>query len=380
MVVPPLRHVEQELKLGPRASFRKTLRPIIDSVLEDVKDRRLDLERKFAEAMAARMEALSELARELNPRVRKIVAVPSLDVSAGLGVEIQVEDQPGLMPLDRKGSGIKSSLVLAMFRYYAREEGLSNYISAVEEPEAYLYPHLQRQLFAALRTIAAKAGQVVVTTHSPYFVDDLPVQQLRDSVAVLRYSHDGGSSVARPQPDALGPDDLDWIQTNLTSKSSEMLFARCALLVEGPTERFAFPILAERMKIDCNSIGISVVDVGGDNFVPFVKLLASYKVPCVVFCDNNAEANVQPAIEAGRLDRQALHVNPGSPHPAALLRQGAEVHGRWDRVRVADAPPHERHDDGKILRKNGSGGRLVRGGLPQGGSEKPADNGVILRE
>lgn len=310
VMVPPFRDVGQELKLGPRASFGRTLRPILDAVLNEVSDRRGELERKFADALGTKMEALSELARELNPRLKRVVASPHLDMSAGLDVEIQVEDQGGILSLDRKGSGVKSALVLALFRYYAKEQGLSDYLFAVEEPEAYLYPHLQRQLFAALRAISSKSGQVLITTHSPYFVDDLPVQDLRDSVAVLRYSKEGGSAVNRPHPEDLTEEDLDWIQTNVTSKNSEMLFARVALLVEGPTERFAFPILAERVGLDCNSHGISIVEVGGNNFVPFLRLLACYRIPRVVFCDSGAGPMLEPAVEAGWIAKDAVFVSP----------------------------------------------------------------------
>src|SRR5207247_210847 len=42
VTVPPLRDIGEELKIGPRASFGKTLRPIIDSVLHDVGGRKTE--------------------------------------------------------------------------------------------------------------------------------------------------------------------------------------------------------------------------------------------------------------------------------------------------------------------------------------------------
>jgi putative ATP-dependent endonuclease of OLD family len=205
---------------------------------------------------------------------------------------------------------VKSSLVLALFRYYAREEGLTNYIYAVEEPEAYLYPHLQRQMFSTLRQLSSKGDQVILTTHSPFFVDDLPVDQMQETVAVIRFSRAEGSRVVRPQKGFLTAENLDYLQTNLTSRNSEMLFSRSVLLVEGPTERFAVPIFAQRTGRSCDTEGVSVIEVSGNNFEPFVKLLVSYGIPRVVFCDKNAASNLDNCIANGWLSRGDFFVNP----------------------------------------------------------------------
>ncbi len=301
--VPPLRDVFSETKLGPRSEFGKTLLPIIRDVLDQVRENREELEASFRESLALRFETLSGIVREMNPRVEAIVPELRVDLQKGLNLRLLVRDEAGEVPLEAKGSGLKSALVVGLFRYYALVHGVQRYVFIVEEPEAYLYPHLQRVFFRALRKITQSGRQVAVSTHSPYFIDDMPVEELRDSVAVVRYDPREGSKVFRPGDGDLHPNDLDWIQTNVTSKNSEMLFGRSVLLVEGPTERFAIPIFAERLGILCDAEGISVFEVGGDHFDPLLKLLGAYGIPCAVLCDQSAAERVNECVRRGLLAR-----------------------------------------------------------------------------
>ena len=78
-------------------------------------------------------------------------------------------------PLDEKGQGMQSLSVFSMFlafvRFYLNElyaEGCQP-VLLVEEPETHLHPHAVRTLW---RHIQALPGQKIVTTHSPYLVQN----------------------------------------------------------------------------------------------------------------------------------------------------------------------------------------------------------------
>ncbi len=311
--VPPLRDVVSETKAGPRSDFGKTLLPIIEDVSQQVGENREALEASYRRSLIERFETLSEIVREINPRVEAVVPEVQMNLQKGLKVQFLIRDATGEMPLEAKGSGLKSALVVALFRYYASVQGFQKYVFTVEEPEAYLYPHLQRVFFRALRSIVQSGRQVAITTHSPYFIDGMPVEELRDNVAVIRYEPGNGSSVFRPRDGDLTPDDLSWIQTNVTSRNSEMLFGRSVLLVEGPTERFAIPIFAERLNVLCDAEGISVLEVGGDHFDPLLKLLKTYGIPRAVLCDLNATSGVEECVRQGLVTAEnCFTINEGN--------------------------------------------------------------------
>lgn len=88
------------------------------------------------------------------------------------GVSVVVDDG---VPTDLifKGDGVQSLAALAMMQHYSRETAKAReFILAVEEPEAHLHPSAIHALKETLRETAEKQ-QVVITTHSPLFINRL---------------------------------------------------------------------------------------------------------------------------------------------------------------------------------------------------------------
>ena len=71
-------------------------------------------------------------------------------------------------PIQQKGDGIKSLTALAMLNIPAQEDRVS--VLAIEEPESHLHPESARQLYDTIMVLA-ETHQVVLTTHSPLFVN-----------------------------------------------------------------------------------------------------------------------------------------------------------------------------------------------------------------
>jgi putative ATP-dependent endonuclease of OLD family len=110
------------------------------------------------------------------------------------GVVLRNEDLRPWLPLGHHGQGLQSLAVIFLFQAAVLQQlrestrtGMDA-IFAIEEPEAHLHPQAARTLWSRIRTLP---GQSLVTTHSPYFVQNVALHDLK----VVRLSN-GRTTVA----------------------------------------------------------------------------------------------------------------------------------------------------------------------------------------
>jgi predicted ATP-dependent endonuclease of OLD family len=159
-----------------------------------------------------------------------------------------------------------------------------------DEPEAHLHPHAQRLLYRELLQIPA---QSFVTTHSTCIAQGA---NLSDIVLLRRK---GPCTEIRQIPAALPgqpcrlffePEEERAIRRHLETGGADIFFCRCALLVEGDSERLAIPVLARALGIDLDQLGISLIAVdSADNFKIYFKLCApgAFDIPWVAQVDGD---------------------------------------------------------------------------------------------
>ena len=91
------------------------------------------------------------------------------------------KDDPWL-PLSHFGQGVQSLAVINVFRAFVNDvltdefEEQSSPILLLEEPEAHLHPQATRALYKELDSVV---GQKIITTHSPYFLQNVPFDKIR---------------------------------------------------------------------------------------------------------------------------------------------------------------------------------------------------------
>lgn len=156
----------------------------------------------------------------------------------------------------------------------------------VEEPEAHLHPQLQDLLMRYLEQEGGLGSQVIVTSHSPNFASAARVERL----TVLARPAPGAAVVARtPASFGLSAKQLAHLRRFLDVTKASLLFARGVILVEGIAEQLLVPALAAHLGRPLARSGVTVINVGGVAFPPFVELFAEDKLPyrCAVISDGD---------------------------------------------------------------------------------------------
>ena len=75
----------------------------------------------------------------------------------------------------------------------------------------------------------------------------------------------------------------------LDPERNELFFATRLLLVEGDTEKLAFPEYAKRLTLDLDREGATIVEVGGKrNLVEFAKIATSFGIPTGILYDQDS--------------------------------------------------------------------------------------------
>lgn len=114
--------------------------------------------------------------------------------------EVVIQGQGGdpWLPIGRHGHGVQSLAIIFLFRAFvenalaASSHEDAEPILALEEPEAHLHPQACRALWEA---VSALPGQKIITTHSPFFVQNVPFAD----IVILRRHTDGPQAAFIPQ-------------------------------------------------------------------------------------------------------------------------------------------------------------------------------------
>lgn len=196
------------------------------------------------------------------------------------------------------GTGQEQILALSFAYAYAkafreREEGL---VLIIEEPEAHLHPIAQEWVSRKIRELAKQGVQVVVTTHSPAFLDVFGldgialIRKKAEATEVVQLSKEELAKycVGHGATDATADSILPFYAAAVTKQILSGFFAKKIVLVEGPTEALALPVYLEKAGLNTIKSGIAIIPVHGvGNLAKWWRLFTAYGIPVYVVFDND---------------------------------------------------------------------------------------------
>lgn len=265
---------------------------------------------------------------DLNSKLLKIKAFKDYDISASVESEIEhlipklisLKDGKG-GTLSKSGYGVQFLLLVTLsildklqtiteqrgeIGIFENEETGEKSISLVlglDEPEIHLHPYMQRSLVKYLNSVINNdnvdfailvkelfgidkfIGQIIIATHSPSII-------LNDYKQIVRIFKNGEEIQIISGSNFVLAEQLNKHLFLHFPFIKEAFFARCAIFVEGDSEYGSFPFFGEKLGIDFDDLGITVIQAGGNSVSYLLQIAEKFKINCIGI--NDSDGNDSP--------------------------------------------------------------------------------------
>lgn len=197
--------------------------------------------------------------------------------------------------IEELGTGQQQILALSFAHAYAKSFLNNGLIFILDEPEAHLHPLAQKWLAKQMYQMAKDGLQIIITTHSPYFID----LHYLDGIYVVRKEHQTlvkntnrhklakicvETGATRATPETIVPFYASHSRPHILNG----LFSKHIILVEGETEELTLPIYLEAVGLSTLKEGIAVIGVGGKgNLAKWWRFFKSYDIIVYICFDND---------------------------------------------------------------------------------------------
>lgn len=253
-------------------------------------------------------ERIGEIERDLRSAIQNIFpdhdvkfdAKPEQDLEKTINLfgnkpELKMGLKDGyLSPLEHQGSGARRTMLWAALKIVsemkrtAKNEGRPH-VLLLDEPEICLHPNAIREACDVLYTLPSTGNwQVMVTTHSPCFID-----VSRDNTTIIRVERSigqeiTGTTIFRPSRAQLDDDDKQRLKLlNLCDPYvAEFFFGGQSIIVEGDTEFTAFNYMKEQHPDKFPNVHI-IRARGKATIVSLMKILNHFGTPYSVLHDTD---------------------------------------------------------------------------------------------
>lgn len=306
---------------------------------QQLDDLRSETDGKYQAVLKSQQEVLTELSSSLTGRLSHW-AHPDTSVK----LEWQADQQTAIKiaepcagiiagegafngKLTRFGHGLQRSFLLALLEELSGGAATGpKLILGCEEPELYQHPPQARHLATVFHKLSTKNSQVIVCTHSPYFVTGREVEDVRsirpdfsskscccNCVTLDQISASLASARGESPAKAMGR--MLKVEQALQSALNEIFFTSVLVLVEG-IEDVAYVTtyltLTERWE-EFRKLGCHLVPAGGKSSIAQPLAIAQHlKIPTFVVFDSDGHSNTptpggDPATEQKKLGARTKH-------------------------------------------------------------------------
>jgi predicted ATP-dependent endonuclease of OLD family len=319
--VPAVKDATTEQAEGKDTALGKILERTVRSKVNFV-DRIKEIQEKsqaeYRQLLASNQDALNEISKSLKARLANWAhpdATLRLEWRQDLDKAVRVENPFAEIiagegqfhgNLARFGHGLQRSYLLALLQELSgsNDVGGPRLILAIEEPELYQHPPQARHLAEVLKMLAKANSQVLVCTHSPYFVSGEGFEDVR---LIRKHKKDFSAGVsfvtfseiasmvasAKTEAHVAKPSGiLVKINQELQPAINEIFFTPFLILVEGLEDVALITVSLHLLgKWDeYRRLGAHIVPTGGKShmIVP-LAIAAKLKIPTFVVFDSDGD-------------------------------------------------------------------------------------------
>jgi putative ATP-dependent endonuclease of the OLD family len=316
----------------------------ISKLKEETRDR-------YRLLLDAQQGALAEISKSLSERLAHFAhpeATARLAWMEDVKKSVQIDEPMARLfagegnfegELARFGHGLQRSYLLALLQELATADDASapTLLLAIEEPELFQHPPQARYLADVLHQLCAGNAQIVVSSHSPYFVSGRQfecVRMVRRDVAAKRSNitslefqklADRISAVTGEKPEKPSAR-MARLHQALQPHLTEMFFAPRVVFVEGLEDvayLTSWLVLTDRWN-DFRRFGAHFIPVNGKGYLLEPLIVAEeLAIPSLAIFDADGDktsANERPKHEADNRNLLTLMGgNAGDPFPATVV-------------------------------------------------------------
>lgn len=313
--------------------LERTVRTKVD-FQEHINKLKEEISKKYEEIISAEKGSLAQISQSLTAKLKewshpramvdlnwnydkeKAVTISQPVARATIGEDDFVGE------VFRLGHGLQRSFLVALLQELsmAHSETAPKLILGFEEPELYQHPPQARHMQNVLEKLSSESSQIIVTTHSPYFVPGKGFENVRmtrkektDFKTIVR--HLTLSDLENSIASALGekPKSISYriasIEQIMQPSLKELFFTPNAIFVEGPEDvAFIFTYMdLLNLVSDFRSYECHFITVGGKtNMSRPLAVAKAFSINAFVIFDGDNDASNKDDIERNRRDNSCL--------------------------------------------------------------------------
>lgn len=314
--------------------LQRTIRARVDFT-KSIQTLRSEFETKYKDILDKEQNVLIDVEKSLEKRLSewshpgvRVKLIWNYDEQRSVSVaaplaKAKVGEDNFLGDIVRLGHGLQRSFLIAILQELAsiNEESQPTLLLGIEEPELYQHPPQARHLATLLESLSKKTTQVILTTHSPYFISGKGFETIR----VVRKNLTNGKTfvkqytlveLAKRLSEVLGDnprtpsETVAAVSQIMQPSQNELYFSTRPILVEG-TEDISF--ISTHLKLSgrwnkFREYGIHFIVCGGKNAMSRPLAIAQgLGIPVFVLVDGDSDKfKDQKEIENNKRDNRCL--------------------------------------------------------------------------